>query len=462
AALQLAGLVLTRRSDQAATQSATEGRPRILLIRPDHLGDTLLATPAARLIREALPGAQVDWLVGPWAAEIARRAGSFGRDGEVVTLEFPGFTRKPKRSPLEPYQLLLHEAARLRARQYDAALILRPDHWWGALLAAAAGIPRRFGYAVLECQPFLTDTLPPPAGHVVEANQSLARLAVTAFGGTTAATALKPAFPVSDEDAAWAGGWLSAGAVAPETEDALTPRPPIAHHGPCWARISASPTSPPHCGIPTVPCEGEGETSPSAVAANVPERSGRRPLIVVHPGSGAAVKNWLPGRWAEVIASLRESHDAEIVLTGGPGERDLVNSVAARLDPPPPTLAGQTTLGQLAALYAAADLVIGGDSGPLHLAAAVGAPTLRLYGPTDIVEFGPWPPDGSHVALTAAVPCQPCRNLVAPPCGAVTAPACLRAITPDMVIQAASDLLVSKPNAAIAGGGFISHAAEPC
>src|SRR4029079_8429970 len=105
---------------------------------------------------------QIDWLVGPWSAEMARRSGG---EATVHTLDFPRFTRRAKRSPREPYQLLAGEAAQLRTHAYDAAVILRPDHWWGAMLAALAGVPRRFGYAVEECEPYLNDTLPPPNRH---------------------------------------------------------------------------------------------------------------------------------------------------------------------------------------------------------------------------------------------------------------------------------------------------------
>lgn len=411
AALRLAGPLVTAagrqaRQSQRARRPATHrasGAPRLLLIRPDHLGDVLLATPAAAVLRSALPAARIDWLVGPWSAEIARRAG--GGDA-VLTLDFPAFTRRPKSSVLEPYTLLLREARRLRAHRYDAALVLRPDHWWGAMLVALAGIPRRFGYAVAECQLFLTDTLPPPNGHVVAANQALARLAARSLGGDVASAditatqdLLAPRFPISPDDAAWAAAW----------EHERT---------------------------------GSGSGCPSLQGASSAKHSNgnggaARPLIALHPGSGAPVKHWLPERWAEVVDALRRSAQAEVVLTGGPAERALVDGIAARLDPRPATLAGETTVGQLGALFARCALVIGGDSGPLHLAAAVGTPTVRLYGPTDPSEFGPWPPDGRHVVLAAGLSCQPCRDLIAPPCGATETPDCMRALDAGTVVRAA-------------------------
>jgi len=363
------------------------GSPRILLIRPDHLGDLLLAAPVAAVLRAALPTARIDWLVGPWSAEVVRRCGG---DGEVFELPFPGFTRAPKTSVAAPYRLLVREAAGLRARRYDAALVLRPDHWWGATLAAAAGVPRRFGYAVAECTPFLTDTLPLPAGrqrHAVAANQALAGLAIARLAGEPGVRPLlNPAFPLTAGDQQWARDWMTR-----------------------QARVAGA----------------------------------YGPLVVIHAGSGAVLKNWPAERWAAVARELRASAQARVVLTGGPTEGELVGAVAVLLDPSPPALVGATTLGQLGALFAAADLVLGGDSGPLHLAAAVGTPTVRVYGPTDTAEFGPWPPSPQQIAVSSGLACQPCRAIVNPPCGAVERPACLDAVAPAAVASLALTLLTA-------------------
>lgn len=411
AALRLAGPAVNALGRLAAGRppggSGRAGEPprRLLLVRPDHLGDALLATPVAGLLRAALPGAEIDWLVGPWSAEVVRRAGGAGT---VRTVAFPGFTRSPKRSPVEPYRLLLDEAARLRDRRYDAALVLRPDHWWGAMLIAAAGVPRRFGFAVAECRPFLTDLLPLPGGdgrHAVRMNQALARLAATRLGGAVASASLvDPSFSPTEDEIGWARAWLAA---------------------PRGGGLASA-----------------GEPGRSADDAAGGRPGGRRPLVVVHPGSGAVLKNWPPARWAEMVRLLRARAGVEVVLTGGPTEGALVGSVAAGLDPAPRALVGSTTLGQLAALFAEAALVVGGDSGPLHLAAAVGTRTVRIYGPTDVAEFGPWPPDPArHAALAAGLACQPCRALVDPPCGAGSDPPCLAAVSAESVAAAALRLL---------------------
>jgi ADP-heptose:LPS heptosyltransferase len=167
--------------------------------------------------------------------------------------------------------------------------------------------------------------------------------------------------------------------------------------------------------------------------------------VAIHPGSGAPTKNWASSRWSEVVDGLQTRLGARVVLTGGPDEQQLVAEVAGGVRSSRPVLAGPTTLGELAALFEACDLVIGGDSGPLHLAAAVGTPTVRLYGPTSVGIFGPWPSSETQRVLQASLPCQPCDNFAAPPCGAVGTPACLHALTVEDVLHAAAAVLDRSP-----------------
>ena len=140
ALLRAAGIALRPPSPPpAALQNSS---PRILLIRPDHLGDMLFVTPALRLLRAQLPAAHLTALVGPWAKVVLANNPHLD---DIQTLDFPGFTRSAKASPLAPYRYLWFAARRLRAQHFDTAVILRFDHWWGALLAALAGVPRRTG-----------------------------------------------------------------------------------------------------------------------------------------------------------------------------------------------------------------------------------------------------------------------------------------------------------------------------
>jgi len=102
--------------------------------------------------------------------------------------------------------------------------------------------------------------------------------------------------------------------------------------------------------------------------------------------------------------------------------------------------AGQTTLGEMAALMAHADLVIGVDSGPMHLAVAQRVPTIHLYGPVDHRTFGPWGDLRRHRVVISDLDCIPCNRLDYTPEELEKHP-CLRLITVEEVLDAACSLL---------------------
>ena len=162
---------------------------RILVIRPDQLGDLLFATPALARLRAAFPTAHITGLIGSWGRPVWERQPALNDIGE---LPFPGIVARPAR-PWEPYTLLASAARQLQTQQYDLAIILRFDYWWGALLAEQAAIPSRFGYDLPVTAPFLTNPAPyPPGRHEVEQNLALVD-AVPAAGA--------PPAPPPDRDA---------------------------------------------------------------------------------------------------------------------------------------------------------------------------------------------------------------------------------------------------------------------
>lgn len=351
-------------------------QPRhVLVIKPDHLGDVLLLTPALRLLRQQLPDAQITLLIGPWS----RAAIAHNPDLDaVVTCAFPGFTRADRPGLLQPYTLLLKTALLLRAGHFDAVLIARDDHWWGALLACVAGIPRRIGFAIPEVMPFVTDALTHTfARHVT--GQSIAL--VEALTGQPAVAQSVARAPGSTADHAWAADWLQAHGIDP---------------------------------------------------ASAP------PIVAIHPGSGGAAKLWSSQQWSEVADAIQQR--GPVILTGGPDEHALVQEVALRMRRPPLLLVGTSTIGQLAALYSRCALVLGVDSGPLHLAATTGVPTIALFGPGDPVRFGPWGDPQRQVVLRSGLWCSPCGVLTECPRG--TAPSeCMTLIPAHQVFSVAERLL---------------------
>jgi ADP-heptose:LPS heptosyltransferase len=120
--------------------------------------------------------------------------------------------------------------------------------------------------------------------------------------------------------------------------------------------------------------------------------------VLVHPGARYGSKRWPARRFAEVAAALN-CPVTPVLLTGTADERDLASAVARAAGlPEPRVLAGHTDLGQLCTLVASATLVVSGDTGIAHVAAAFGTPSVTLFGPVGPQQWGP-PADGPHVVL---------------------------------------------------------------
>jgi lipopolysaccharide heptosyltransferase II len=168
----------------------------------------------------------------------------------------------------------------------------------------------------------------------------------------------------------------------------------------------------------------------------------RRPLVGVHASGGRPVKQWEPGRFGEVAARLARLHAATIVLTGTEGDRPLVDAVKAGLPPKMSVmdLAGRLDIVDLAAVLERLDLVVTGDTGPMHLAAAVGTPLVAIFGPSDPARWGPL--SRSARIVCTELWCRPCNRIRLPPdrCAGVT-PDCLSGVEVDDVYRAAEDLL---------------------
>ncbi|MFQ5812561.1 MAG: lipopolysaccharide heptosyltransferase II [Anaerolineae bacterium] len=347
----------------------------IVLIRPDHLGDLLFTTPAVKLLREALPQVRITYLIGPWSKAVIENNPNIDK---IALCPFPGFTRQKKRSLFEPYVILLRYARQLRQEGFDLAIILRFDHWWGALLAYLAGIPRRVGYDIAEVRPFLTDIVPySPHRHEVE--QSLALVEqVTGCRSQVARSLLE--FNLTAEGEGFAERYLAGHGVE------------------------------------------DGDL-----------------LIGIHPGAGAPVKLWRNEAWAQVADTLAQRYGAKVILTGSPEESPLCRAIADEMTTKPIVAAGETSLGGLAAIMARCQVVLGVDSGPLHLAVALGTSTVHLFGPVDSRAFGPWGDPACHIVVTSEMDCIPCNRLDYPSAELHQHP-CVRNITVEQVLEAVERL----------------------
>jgi ADP-heptose:LPS heptosyltransferase len=157
-------------------------------------------------------------------------------------------------------------------------------------------------------------------------------------------------------------------------------------------------------------------------------------FVAVHPGASVPARAWAPKRHAELVRALVEG-GRRVVVTGTPGETRLTSFVAGPPCAEVTDLGGRTSLAELAELLAAADCVVVGNTGPAHLAAAVGTPVVSLFAPTvPAVRWRPW--RVPHELLYADVTCAGCRARVCP----VEGHPCLGSITAEDVVRAVDRL----------------------
>lgn len=175
-----------------------------------------------------------------------------------------------------------------------------------------------------------------------------------------------------------------------------------------------------------------------------------RPPVALHPGGAAnpgmvlAAKRWPPERYAAVAADLLQQ-GRDVVLVGGPGDRDgsaqvravLGDQAGAVLD-----LTGKTTIGRLGAVLARCELYVGGDTGPMHLAVAVGTRAVAIFGPSTPEMYGPFDP--ASRAVYRPVECSPCflRGTWNSACPDYR---CIKNVHPADVLKAIQEVAPSEP-----------------
>lgn len=171
---------------------------------------------------------------------------------------------------------------------------------------------------------------------------------------------------------------------------------------------------------------------------------GRRPLVGIHPSGGRRIKQWDIARWSELARRLRDEYGAALVITGGAADRALAEPIAratGALD-----LTGRFGARETMAVIAALDLFLSPDTGPMHMACAVGTPSVSVFGPSDPARYfsgGPGTSGGRHVVVRAELWCSPCNLIRRPPaeCAGADPPECLRLVGVDDVHREAARLL---------------------
>jgi heptosyltransferase-2/heptosyltransferase-3 len=171
-----------------------------------------------------------------------------------------------------------------------------------------------------------------------------------------------------------------------------------------------------------------------------------RPLVGLHPSGGRLVKQWDVAHWADVARRLQKEYGATLLITGSEADRPLALALAKALPTKPIDLTGRLGVRETLALIERLDLFLSPDTGPMHMACAVGTPSVSVFGPSDPGRYfsgGSGASGTRHVVVRAPLWCSPCNLIRKPPqeCAGPEPPECLRLVTPDAVYAAAARLL---------------------
>ena len=352
---------------------------RVLLFRLERIGDLLMTLRAIAAIRARLPDAELRLVVGSWNAPLAHCMQAVDA---VETFDVPWLSRERPGSTL---RTAAAQSAAWRRHRFDLAINFEPDIRTNALLAAS-GARRRGGFVSGGGGGFLTD--------VLDYNRN-----------------------------------IHSAANAQRLVDRLLPpdrSPPIADS---------------RNRIPLLIPRAAREAATRLLAAH--DCSGR--LIGINPGAGRLIKEWPPERFAAVAATLAADDGATIALLGAEddraqadGVRQALPSEVALID-----IVGQVPLLELAAVLTRLAVLITGDTGPAHLAAAVETPVVAIFGPTDPNRYRPLTPHAEVVH--ADLWCRPCGRLRRPPKRCTHgAPDCLTGVETGAVVAAARRLIARR------------------
>jgi ADP-heptose:LPS heptosyltransferase len=388
--------------------SPPTGTPdRILVIQLDHLGDAVLSTPLLAELRAAYPAAAIDVLASPSNHEVF--AGDPNVD-RVWMAERTWFERRPDRWAL--LSAVLSLGWKLRGMSYDLGIDVRGDVL-SVLVLALAGVRRRVGWSMGGGAFLLTDVAEwRPGRHEVRS-----RLALLERLGIAPDPAARVDVQVSDEDRI---------IVARRLAEA-------------WPRRSGSPR---RSEVYARSRQIGGQIDPRAarkpVAGPTPDEPDwlhadrfrpRPPLLAVHLGAGNAAKRWPTRSWRALVGRFLED-GWRIVVVGGVDDLALSRDLPAhdRLR----DWAGSLSVAQTTALLERADLFIGADSGPAHLAASAGTLSVILFSGTN--QPRQWRPWSRHsLTLRRRVQCQPCHQKVCP----LADHPCMSGLDPERVYRAA-------------------------
>lgn len=342
----------------------------ILCVRLDYLGDVLMCTPAIRALHQSLPQSRITLLTSGSGAAVVPHIPEI--DAAII-YEAPWMkSSRPHGSGLD-----LDFAEMLRAERFDAAVIFTTysqSPLLPAFLCYLADIPLRLAHCRENPYQVLTDWVQETEPERQVRHEVRRHLdLVAAIGCHTGNERLS--FAVDLRDVAWARERLVSKGMEPD-----------------------------------------------------------RHWLLFHPGATAESRRYPEPLWREAARRLVRGHGHRIVFTGSRDEAALVEQIREDLEDSTVSLAGQMTLGQLGAVISLASVAVSNNTGPAHVAAAVGTPVVSLYALTN-PQHTPWQVAGK--VLFEDVPCRFCYKSVCPQGHGH----CLGRVEPDRVVAAVLDLL---------------------
>jgi heptosyltransferase-2 len=341
---------------------------RVVVRGVNWVGDAVMTVPALRELRRVLPRAHITLATRPWAEGLF--AGADFLDDLLI------YDRRPR-----DLRAVARQTREWRSRRFDLALLFQ-NAFEAALIAAAARVPLRVGYATDGRRALLTHALPVPPWrgerHEVFYYLNLVARLEEALRGASQVEGREPrlALNISEERKARAREFLSS----------------------------------------------------QGVDLN-------RLLVAICPGStNSRAKRWPAERFATLADRFIAEAGANVLLVGSPDELEVSREVEKRMRQRPVTLTGRTDLAQAVAILSLADILVTNDTGPSHISAALGRPTLVIFGPTDPRTTRPFSPLAEIIRHPPE--CAPCMLRDCP-----IDHRCMTAISPDEVFSRAALML---------------------
>ncbi|HEY9880899.1 MAG TPA: glycosyltransferase family 9 protein [Leptolyngbyaceae cyanobacterium] len=351
---------------------------RILCIRLDSLGDVLMTTPAMRAIKETNPQAHLTLMTSGAGGAMAPKGQSSTIASllpiidETLIYDAPWLKATASRKDSQPeYAMFEH----LRQQQFDAAIIFTvysQNPLPSAFMAYMADIPLRLAYCRENPYQLLTHTV-----KELEPEQFIRH----------------------------------------EVQRQLDLVASVGYH-----------TTNPRMTL-EIPLKAQKRVALLLSELGLPANS----WVVIHPGASAPSRRYPPEQFAQVADSLI-AQGIPVVFTGTEPERPLIDSIRAQMEAPALSLVGMLDLAEMAALLQTAPLLLSNNTGPVHLAAAVGTPVVDLYALTNL-QHTPW--GVPNRVLFHDVPCRLCYKSICPE----GHQDCLRLVEPGQVVDAVLELL---------------------